>query len=83
MANHLNHGYEKNWEALANAIILQAINDYRITDYPRTRTEIEQFFQSAWFATLTDLDPEYLIEELRKEKIKHGRKRISGTGKVS
>ena len=32
-----------------------------------TAMEVERFFHSSWFAVLTDIDPDYLIEKLRKE----------------
>ena len=76
-------GYEDNWKELANAIVLQAVVDYRMSEDPRDLKVLERFFRSEWFALLTGLDPEYLITELRKEKLKYGRKGISGTGAVS
>lgn len=65
-------------ENLANAIILQAVADYRdalarLGRFPydsnsqRTQTEIERFFRSKWFSALTSIDPEVLIEKLRSE----------------
>ena len=76
-------GYEDNWKELANAIVLQAVVDYRMSEDPRDLKMLEQFFRSPWFAALTSLDPEYLITELRKEKITYGREEISGSGTVS
>ena len=76
-------GYEENWKELAHAIVLQAVIDYRLSEVPRDLKALERFFRSEWFALLTGLDPEYLITELRKEKLKYGRKGISGTGAVS
>ena len=70
-------GYEDNWKELANAIVLQAVVDYRMSEDPRDLKMLEQFFRSPWFAALTSLDPEYLITELRKEKITYGREEIS------
>ena len=67
----------ENWHALANAIVLQAVVDYRMSEDPRDLKMLEQFFKSPWFAALTSLDPEYLITELRKEKMKYGREEIS------
>jgi len=67
----------ENWHALANAIVLQAVDDYRMSEDPRDLKMLEQFFKSPWFAALTSLDPEYLITELRKEKMKYGREEIS------
>lgn len=56
------------YENLANAIILQAVKDYRLTDDEQELQEIERFFRSGWFSVLSKVDPEYLIKELRKEK---------------
>lgn len=67
-----------NYENLANAIILQAVKDYRVAlkslnANPRSRTalsdmtELERFFRSEWFATLTSVDGEMLIRSLQME----------------
>ena len=56
------------YENLANAIILQAVKDYRLTDDEQELQEIECFFRSGWFGVLSKVDPEYLIRQLRKEK---------------
>jgi hypothetical protein len=56
------------YEDLANAIILQAAKDYRLTDDEQQLQEIERFFRSGWFGVLSKVDPEFLIKELRKEK---------------
>ena len=72
-------GYEVTWlgvdekghislEELANAIILQAVKDYWLTDDERELQEIERFLRSGWFGVLSKVDPEFLIKELRKEK---------------
>ena len=66
------------YENLANAIILQAVKDYRMSlkslkANPRTRTaqadkaEIERFFRSQWYSALTSVDGEMLIRSLQKE----------------
>lgn len=58
-------------ELLANAIILQAVRDYRMlwnfkrTDY--AKRELMEFFLSDWFTILTKIDPVWLIEVLEKE----------------
>ena len=68
-----------NYNNLANAIILQAVKDYRkalhtLSHYPNNRSaqyerrRIEQFFRSGWFGVLTKVDPDLLITNLRKEK---------------
>ncbi len=69
------------YEALANAIIEQAVCDYRsalrsLKKHPDSRAssaqarEIEKFFHSRWYGVLTQLDPDYLINRLRKETVK-------------
>ena len=58
------------YENLAQAIILQAVKDYRLTDDESELAEIERFFRSGWFGVLSKVDPEYLIKKLRKEKQK-------------
>lgn len=67
-----------NYENLADAIILQAVRDYRMARKslkasPRNRTamadknEIERFFRSGWFSVLTSVDGEMLIRSLQME----------------
>lgn len=67
-----------NYENLANAIVLQAVKDYRMAlkslkATPRNRTamadkeEIERFFRSGWFSVLTSVDGEMLIRSLQME----------------
>ena len=66
------------YEALANAIILQAVKDYRSSlrkleknsrnkDAASTATSIERFLRSRWYSILTDLDGEMLIRRIRDE----------------
>lgn len=65
------------YEDLANAIILQAVKDYRalksLKANSRNRTaqadkaEIERFFRSQWYSALTDVNGEMLIRSLQKE----------------
>ena len=57
------------YENLANAIVLQAVKDYRLHDNEQELASIERFFRSGWFNTLTSIDPEMLIAKLRKEKV--------------
>lgn len=65
-------------ERLANAIILQAVKDWRhgakmLKKHPDSRAgrdeveETERFFRSEWYELLTDIDGEYLIKKLREE----------------
>lgn len=39
--------------ALANAIIIQAVKDYRHSSSPQVRNEIKRFFLSQWFTMLS------------------------------
>ena len=71
--------YEDPWTALANAIILCAVDDYlypervstdpnyRYTDRCKAyvRGDVEKFIKSDWFLLLTDIDPDVFIETLK------------------
>jgi len=59
------------YEELANAIVLQAVKDYRLHDDEQELASIERFFRSGWFNTLTSIDPEMLIAKLKKEKVRY------------
>ena len=59
-------GYEK----LAEAIILQAVKDYRKAlkhDERGRKREIERFFRSEYFTVLTNISGEMMIQKLRAE----------------
>ena len=56
------------YKNLANAIILQAAKDYRLTDDEQQLQVIECFFRSGLFGFLSKVDTEFLIKELRKDK---------------
>ena len=66
------------YQNLANAIVLSAVKDYRdalkrLKKKPNNklaadeRDDIERLFRSGYFAILTEIDPEYLIDRLKKE----------------
>lgn len=66
-------------EDLANAIILQAVRDWRkavgkLKKWPRYRPatelqeECEEFFLSDWFTILTKVDGSDLLWKLKKEE---------------
>ena len=66
------------YEKLANAIVLQAVKDYRtalkrVARHPKawdglaTKNECERFFRSGWFGVLTGIDPEMLMRKLQME----------------
>jgi len=65
-------------QALCNAIIIQAVKDYRLAlknlkrnpdSYKAkdTKEECERFFRSKYYMGLTDVDGEYLIRRLNEE----------------
>ena len=58
----------ENIKLLANAIILQAVKDFRHTYSPQTRAKIKRFFRSEWFRALTPLDGEKIIAKLENER---------------
>ena len=66
------------YENLANAIVLQAVKDYRdslkrLKKKPGNQTamsdamDCERFFRSGWFGILTGIDPEMLMRKLQME----------------
>ena len=68
----------ESYKDLANGIIVQAAKDYRralrrLRRNPKyesaieTKEEVEQFFHSTWFSTLSDADPDYLLEHIARE----------------
>ena len=70
--------YEANYEKLANAIILQAVKDFRpayrrLRRHPEDKLaqdavrEITKFFCSDYFCALTDLDGPALLQRIMKE----------------
>ena len=68
----------RSYENLANAVIEQAVKDYRRARVKlakeagdvmalKMRRETERFIRSAWFGQLTTLDGELLLEKLEEE----------------
>ena len=67
------------WQKLANAIVEQAVEDYRkaqarikanpmIADHAKVElSQLEQFFRSQWFEALTDVDGQLILSRLKKE----------------
>ena len=66
------------YENLANAIITQAVKDYRrahrkLKEEPddtkalKTVDEVERFFRSGWFGRLTALDGNRILGRLKEE----------------
>lgn len=56
------------YAALANAIIGQAVEDYRKSKHHQERTVIKKFILSEWFSVLTDLDGKMILRRLEEER---------------
>ena len=74
-----NNIYDRVWEDLAQAIIVQAVKDYRLARArlkkkpddvigKKLKREVEAFFRSWWFSILTDVEPEIILRGLREEE---------------
>ena len=66
------------WGDLAEAIVLRAVEDYRHVNnrlqaysddmrLQNRKKEVEEFFLSAWFQVLTDLNGKQLLHQLQAE----------------
>lgn len=58
---------EKCYTVLAEAIIMQAVKDYRkalMHDCRGLKRDCERFFHSLWFMSLTNIDGNMLIKRL-------------------
>lgn len=66
------------YDALGNAVVLQAVKDYREavhklsrgkknTNAESTKQECERFFQSPYFNVFTQLDGKALLSQLERE----------------
>lgn len=75
----MNVTIERAYEDLANAIVLQAIDDYvHVRNFKtpnlyregkkNNRKEIKEFVFSEWFALLTDLDPTIVFNVMLKRR---------------
>ena len=60
--------YDKNYELLADAIIVQAAKDYRKAKSFSVRNEIKCFFLSDWFGCLTNAAGHKLFRKLEQER---------------
>ncbi len=69
---------EDGYEALVQAIVLQAMEDYRRASRSLRRRpdrasaramirDVEQFFRSMWFVRITGLDGNEILEKLKGE----------------
>ena len=82
------------YENFANAIIVQAVKDYarairaiaknkNSIDAKKTEKEVLSFLHSEWFAMLTDINPDILINKIHKEVFDNDNKTILKSSKVS
>ena len=66
------------YRELADAIIVQAARDYRSAlwmlkrnpwneDAEQMKRDVERFFHSRWYRSLTELDGDWLLQKLREE----------------
>ncbi|MDD3415966.1 MAG: hypothetical protein PHY47_18510 [Lachnospiraceae bacterium] len=69
---------EEGFYNLAEAIILQAVKDYRYAlrtlkkytyslESNKVKSNVERFFRSKWYSELTNIDGKILIKKLREE----------------
>ncbi len=64
--------YTEAYENLANAVVLQAVADYRASwkkgrAGAAERRQVREFFRSRMFSNITEVEPEYLIRKLEEE----------------
>lgn len=69
------------WEELCNAVVLQAVDDYRrlvkrllrtdddnkVARLKKRKRELETFFRSDWFNMFTTLDGKMILKKLQEE----------------
>ena len=58
------------YEELANAIVLEAVKDYRLHDDERELASIARFFRSGWFEMLSNLDGETLLRQVQAMEVR-------------
>lgn len=75
----------KNYQELANNIVIQAVKDYRKALRGKKKhsnwvvEECEMFFRSEWFNLLTRLDGEMIIHRIKQEVLNGRRTRAKHT----
>lgn len=74
MDKYLEESINQGYKDLANAIVMQAIIDYK--ESPKNvgcdlrRTRIERFIKSRFFTDICDINQEWLIDALKSEQKK-------------
>ena len=70
MAKHVQSGINYGFKKLANAIVLQAVEDYREAGNTvrgrRIKKGVEEFIRSPFFGLITDIEPKELIDYLKE-----------------
>ena len=77
-------GVESQYQLLANAIVMQAVKDYRFYTKKQLKSPddavidgqiklLEKFFKSGWFGELCNLDMKYLLDKVKKETIEEAK----------
>lgn len=72
---------DNNYKQLMAAIVVRAVKDYRkilrktkLTDKDKAKKlELEQFFESEWGESLTELDGEFCTEKIKESVAKEKR----------
>ena len=62
-----NGEYAECYAELANAIVLQAFKEPEERKHRSSKKKLERFFHSKWYRTLTELDPEILMQEAKRQ----------------
>ena len=69
-------------QMLANAIIIQAADDYRVAlrrlklnrmsrEYRQVKEDCERFFQSEWYEVLSNVDGKMIMNRIQKEELEY------------
>lgn len=74
--------YEKNYEFLSEAIVIQAAKDYRRANSQLVRNEVKRFFLSDWFYDLTVANGRMLFERLEQERRKKPKRQKGGSQSI-
>lgn len=73
-----NRTLEQGYQALANAIVVQACEDYRraIRNFDVSKMyAIRRFFHSRWYEQLTNVNGDYILKRIEQEEIYGWRER--------
>ena len=74
--------YEKNYEFLSEAIVIQAAKDYRRANSQLVRSVGKRFFLSDWFYDLTGANGRMLFERLEQERRKKPKRQKGGSQSI-